>query len=1323
MGEGTPEAIEIQCPGCESRFRLTPKKGRLPSGDIPCPKCTEVIPVKEGKVVENDSSGDGESADKARSTSLPGFGVMTPTRKAKVPASDSGPTTDDAEEEDDPIARLERMAGDLPAGSTMAGLPGVGSFRDGSANPFQTSRTSDKTSEVDPSLLEKVATDGSDPEERSSGEDGSSPSKSGQEASFLPADKQPQTSPRLMSGEMVGRLADESSSAVIGTDDLPEQDRPRRLKQGSEPSPPKKEAPAKNTLRETAENKSVASQLRETAENKRVASGLDRASKSGAEARRTQIGRPVTSGGDDAPTREIKKDSILGKIKTTKKLVDPNTKDDTGSASQPADSQTALSPLERLKKLKKRKAAGSEKDESGGVSTSGADADGGSLAKLFKEVQKKRGTDSGQLKAKLKTNKKKSASSLEGDSPVVDEGAADADLPIAKEVEISEGEIASIVDRSSGADDDDAPPPTADAPGEEAFDDAPALPIPKATSTGDGDHGDLFADVDTPESKGAAESGAIGVVSRKRGKTTTQSMLARLQKQKKSHDDSVEAGAAGEKRGSGYIRLPTAEIQEVLGQGDFRLKIEGIIYEPVDKDGLIRLIKGGVLLGAEELAEGNGDWMPVSEHPVFGELRRKMASEAHHVLSRLGLQKKKVDDTEDAPASPSADLPARAKIDPEFSPEPPTTKELDTSQQEKLRVGMTDKQFVVDAGEIDGDPKESSQSGDEEIHIRDAAPEAAAVDEPQADEVSTEEVASPLEDEAEDADTRADSAEQAPPKAQATADLPSPDPGPSAAPKTQAESPSEPKEPAPPQAEAAPPDDELESFGDQEFIDAEQASEPSIDRKKSKLPLLMALLMIVAIAAAGGLFLTDQGQELMEQFTGESAEEPSQETDHADAVVDPELAEALSQSSQRLVGARNDARQTADAIANDPSEPGADAWIQQRLEQDAYADVVDLMTMQWNEGRRDSDFLNNYARALIESGAYRRARRVALVGLREAPDDDFTALHRRAITEDERLTSYDFVALEDPTEFTARGVYEQSNHRGLILENRDKFDGTLIFKPELPGRQNNWRVEIAAWRFCELVVCHFEIFEVQPAVMTREFVDALGGDTEGFDQLTGQINWASSEDQPEDAVRGSLEYIPDAEAVPFPLGGPGPWLRDWRRLVAAGGASAQVLEQPVEENLAALEGVLDAQHYDELLEVMQGQTTSDLARQISALITFDFLFNNPDRIARINAPGSGINKPFVDSTMIARHNGDAFSHLRISRRVEDRFGWTTRHSRSTVASIRALDREILAEVLFPEPTASETQLVDAIWQQRNALRDRIDDLIRRHDEDEVLHFP
>ena len=122
---------------------------------------------------------------------------------------------------------------------------------------------------------------------------------------------------------------------------------------------------------------------------------------------------------------------------------------------------------------------------------------------------------------------------------------------------------------------------------------------------------------------------------------------------------SAITGLVPERRGSGYIRLPTTEIMEVLGAGNYRLMVENIVYEPVDEAGLTELIKRGVLMGAEMIAEPGEEWQPINDHPVFKRLRKKMAIEAHALLAKYTSQEAKrqqeeASDQEAPPPLPSA---------------------------------------------------------------------------------------------------------------------------------------------------------------------------------------------------------------------------------------------------------------------------------------------------------------------------------------------------------------------------------------------------------------------------------------------------------------------------------------------------------------------------------------------------------------------------------------------------------------------------------------------------------------------------------------------
>lgn len=76
-------------------------------------------------------------------------------------------------------------------------------------------------------------------------------------------------------------------------------------------------------------------------------------------------------------------------------------------------------------------------------------------------------------------------------------------------------------------------------------------------------------------------------------------------------------------------------LDELVEEGDYRLRIDGRMYASVDKQMLVVLIEHGVLLGSEELAVSDGPWMSVREHPMLERLRSALAVQLHHLCAEL----------------------------------------------------------------------------------------------------------------------------------------------------------------------------------------------------------------------------------------------------------------------------------------------------------------------------------------------------------------------------------------------------------------------------------------------------------------------------------------------------------------------------------------------------------------------------------------------------------------------------------------------------------------------------------------------------------------
>lgn len=1278
MGEETPDPVEIQCPGCGRRFRLKPKKGRLPTADIPCPRCSNPIPVKDGEVVVDGAGADEES--EADDESAPGFGVLSGPRDdngsdgnefqrdtAKTRVASVDEMTSDAEQattdEQDAIAELEKMADELPSSDTsgtIMGIPGVGA-EESSENEFDKSRH-DKTRTVDTDKLHQL-TD-------SDAETGAGESS---RVEFDSADA-PDTSPRLVDPEQAAELAEESSTTATGTQALPEEEPPTGLRDGGAPSEPTA-GDSDPLSRETAENESIPRELAEPSSEADSTREID--------------------------TNKLKEKSFLDRVREKTKRQRGNSQSERTSHDK---RNSSSAPVGRITPKSKRVSRSEPKSAERGNDTSTDDGgDQSSLSNLFEKVRKRRGVNSGDVRSKLKAEDIDTIGDLED--------ALDDDTDLGERVNLSEDELKDIVEQSADSPDDTVESDVTVSDGESAPEgsDAPESP----------DHSGLFDNVESPEDTGSGASAEIGDVSDDPGSTTTSSMLARLKKGRNRGDASP--GAAGEKRGSGYIRLPTEDIQDVLGHGDFRIKIEGVVYEPVDKEGLIKLIKGGVLLGAEEIARGEDDWMPVSEHPVFGELRRKMAAEAHEVLSRIGTRPRPEQSEPDQPEPDQPDPDQRA---PDDSIELPASKTGDaaptkhslptpkrTSAPEPSSPSESDESSIADETSAPlPAPVDSEQAPPPETSPPKSSKPAFGDDEPPVEEPQPDEP-SPRNAEATQPDD-------------ATAESPS---GPSIDVKADDEpSEPEPADPPPPQKPRAQtdgrfdiPDDDGED--DVAATDAFDDDPPvaslaggSGSRIGKRIALIAAVLFVAA--ASGFLLLTAPGHEIVADTTGwspqksgmialfDDTEDVEPKSDEPDPAVDAAMDEA---ASLLLL-----------AASDPPESTDVEQWVDDRLDDADYAEAVELMNVQFDDGRRGRDFLVDLTDARHHTGDFSGARQAAMVGMVEFPDEEqFRDAHTAAIEEDRQLFTYDEVDLTDPGNYTARETYDVADHRGVVLET-DGDDAPVLFKPQRDGWEFGWRAEVATWRFCELVVCHFDVYEVQPAVATRAFFEGLHGAGEDLDELLAEASWETVELHGEsvEAVRGSLERLPDTSPAPFPI----EYRPLWRNWLTAG-SPTDFVDQPATAQLDQIEQVADGQFATALQSPLDEMSTGDVARAVSSLLVFDYLTNNWERWST-NPATYGQNNPIVDSRMIARHNAPTFQP-RASNRVRGRFEWTSRFSRSTVASIRALDRETTLEVLFPEATAGERRRFNVMWSQRNDLLERIDTLVARHDERDVLLFP
>lgn len=1266
MGDFTPEAVEVQCPGCRSFFRIRPKGERVDDATVSCPKCFAYIPVETNRLPAGSApSPDLSQADVAFNRIETRRAVAFPPDKTPATTMRPLPAHPLAADEADAINKLERLTlGTFTEPdtirSTFSGFPGRTS--DPPENPFQRNESTTSSSRS-PLLQEFAALDEQEKQREEAGltslsDVHSEATKERKTPNLFPSKKQP-------AAHKPGSDAHLRQTSELGAF-------------SAEQHKPASERP---TLTSETQKAQIISKLKARlplTTTQQADSSQNQAQKQDLEAALD----PHTADTDslEGATGILKADAIPEEYRAWADFPDD-------------ESLAADSTLDRTTLHNKPAITAAEENSDPAAEPS--------LAKLFKRARKRRATLPGDVLPKAEPAPKTEARKTQSKP--------------ALSVEITEDEVASILDSSTELSQSRIQLPINNRPTIPSINPAtstptpveplPAAPkkssvppVPKAASKpmpslkeklsvteNSGIHDGLFAGIAPAPEKPPhpITHDSITVRPDRSGKTTSQSMLARLRQRRESME--IDAALASENRGSGFIRLPTAEIQQVLGRGTYRLLIENIVYEPVDKDGLIQLIKGGVLLGAEEIAEADGDWMPVSQHPVFEELRRRFAAEAHALLSRIS-SPREVESTErsqpiNAPATSDVLISSPVFINetneaPRAKSEPtaPAASSPDGPISEPLLAFSEEPNFaLLSDSEVDNDPLPNDESDPRQTDSQEKTP---AQEQAQNDKAGPAQSATPA--------TSTPTADQLFDTAAESAPI------------------NQPRDAQPEPIAATQAVQDVED-------DLELDEAPGKTRKKGKLlPVLLVLLLAICAAT---YFVTQNGIQ-NGKHTDSAPEKPSASPK---LVAEPEKAPADLQMPPTPEAPTDQQAPAKEDLGGELSE---EASAEQRVQEAVPAEIAGNSNtpepyLRWQNSAKTPDESLAIARELLGQQNFRHARAIAAHGMATSDQtDEFRTIFQESIQSDADLHKsepLDAVAL-----FNINGIrIDQSAPTPHIILTRDGAD-RFIFKPAKSNSSDAWRSEIAAYRLCEMILCDFDIPHTAPAKILRADWERIAPDSE----LTAQMLWQSPADangNPDTQfVYGALQ-----ELVPATTGWPieitGLW-RDWLGTAPTFNA----ISQDFQEAHARLENFGEGQLHRAILEHQNDITTRELAAQVSSLILFDFLTNNWERFSS-NPAHYGQGTPFAQGTIISYNNGQTFQS-RASRRVLGRFEWTGRFSRSTVAALRALTPELANSVLFDQPSTLERTRLDVFWSQHRQALSRIDASIERHGSELIFVF-
>ncbi len=380
----------------------------------------------------------------------------------------------------------------------------------------------------------------------------------------------------------------------------------------------------------------------------------------------------------------------------------------------------------------------------------------------------------------------------------------------------------------------------------------------------------------------------------------------------------------------------------------------------------------------------------------------------------------------------------------------------------------------------------------------------------------------------------------------------------------------------------------------------------------------------------------------------------------------------------------------------------------------------DALSLSWELRRRapnNPKATEMLARAYAGTGDWHGARRViAELAARREISDKLKAAFRTTLQADPALPPPTATFTKDvPVDM----IKALGGGRSLSFKVYHEGEKRYAFKPAQTEWDDGWRAEIAAYTLCQLLPCVFDVPESFTARVEQDTWQGLYplNTVKQAEYATEfeRLKWRTEPNEKGEEVQ--VLYGVAKIWVPGFTDFPIEYTDVWHPWVDATG-DASVLELPLDQSLQGLQG--RGEYYEGVLGEAGSATTLSVARQLSNIMVFDFLINNWDRFSTVE-DYYGVNNQFADGKFVSIDNGAGFQ-FQASERVDSRFRKVTRFSKSMIAAVRLLDRDLVDPLLFPNPTEQEEQRLDQFWKRREELLARVDELVEEHGAEQVLYF-
>ena len=708
---------------------------------------------------------------------------------------------------------------------------------------------------------------------------------------------------------------------------------------------------------------------------------------------------------------------------------------------------------------------------------------------------------------------------------------------------------------------------------------------------------------------------------------------------------------------SSFIARPKMEIEELIPEGPYTLRVLGHVYDEVYGDLLLELLKRGLLAGAQVWRAPS--WIPFAEHPDFGAIQAQMTEELERVVERKRPREltpqphwrspeivRKTDEV----TQPNTHRDDIFGIQTSEGLETSTSETCDDSRQTAEFDSEPFREFAAQLAaptqrltedeatlEPDGDPRENPFPTVAPTDISQPLFLTEMADE---EVIETREASSPfLQTEAPTRERDIGLRVRRPSPLECTQ-----------SPATQfptaissGTSPSPSTEPVPESAILKPSRKKKPTASIPRPL-IEPAPTPQPEARSKRVPGWLVFIAAIAIVLAV-ITLAILGAKLWMDRADVPPQTPPAPAVQATTAASMRVAEAVPQA---ISGGRDLAAVAASLTdARGPHK----AYVLESMHAARPSGESALQTAQVN----------------LEIGEWTTARNFAVEAvLRGAPENDARQIFEAAILRDESMS------LPGSTSLSPDAVSSAKLGADSILLQLEG-EGRATFFPSLQVEHGAFRPALAMQVLCDLVACPFEVVSTRRVLLSRELLEHnLVEEPRDGDLRLSDLRWATSDAG--EVVEGSL-VVASPDTKRFAIEDDDMW-RPWIAL-----------------------GDLDA-------EPPHGM---GVRPQLSALLTIDFLVNNWGRIPDGTRETTGLRR---NKLVSMRH--DAAFATRSSKRVAGRFAWVEVFDRGMIARIKLLTPDAVDPLLFDANDPVSLARRDEFWKQREELLEAVEDAEKQH---------